>query len=60
MPQNEKEKIKLSELSELYDIVDDTETKQEISKDVLDDEPTFESTIKYGDKKLEDEFDEEV
>ncbi len=56
---NEKIKIKLSELTDLYDIEDD---KQEVKTDVavIDNESTFEETITYFDKKLEKEFDEEL
>ncbi len=56
----EKPKIKLSELTDLYDIEDDSATKKEVVKEVAkeeDDEPTFEETVEYYDKKIEEEFD---
>ncbi len=54
--ENEKPKIKLSELSDLYDIEDDTEHIPE-EKKVEKKEKDWEATIDEGDQELEEEFD---
>jgi len=50
-------KIKLSEISDIYDIEDDVSVDKKDEKKEEADEPSYEATIKYYDKKLEDEFD---
>ncbi len=55
----EKIKIKLSELTDMYDIENDSEEKTSEEKTVDDLRNNFEITMKDGDDKLEKEVDEE-
>ncbi len=57
--ENEKPKIKLSELTDIYDIEDDhvekiTQDVEKVKKDTM----SFEDTIEEGDKALEESFDD--
>ncbi len=58
----EKPKIKLSELADIYDIEQDPKDSKNIpekeSKQEIDDKE-WETTIKQGDDQLEDEMNEE-
>ncbi len=57
MGNSEKVKIKLSELTDMYDIEDDSgKTKEKISKNDLEKPRTFDETIEEEDAKVEEEF----
>ncbi len=54
MPQDDKVKIKLSELTDMYDIEDDSKKPE-----VKEQKQKYEVTIEEEDEKLSEEFDEE-
>ncbi len=55
MPENEKPKITLKELQDMYDI---EEIKEEISPKVSKADADYEITIEEEDKKLEEAFED--
>ncbi len=59
MPESEKVKVKLSELTDMYDIEDDSKVEKKLDNDKkTPDEAEWEYTISESDKKLEEEFEE--
>ncbi len=54
MSENEKVKIKLSELTDMYDIEDDSKDIKHTPEKEDDD---WETTIEMGDKELKEELD---
>ncbi len=62
MPQNDKVKIKLSELTNMYDIENDSEDTENIpeeEKTAKQIANQWQITMDKGDDKLEQEFDED-
>ncbi len=57
MPES-KVKIKLSELTDMYDIEDDSVEKTTKEQTQTEESSDWETTIADGDKKLEEEFDD--